>query len=163
VIDDRPSASKEFYALLATKRTSGGVLFSDVSGRVLLVEPTYKQTWELPGGSVQANESPWEAAAREVAEELGLVLKPGRLLVVEHCAADNIRTDILCFVFDGGVLTDHDVETIALEHEELRSWRWCTAADTYELMSERVGRRTRFAIQARGTSTMLYVDDGVSR
>lgn len=44
------------------------------AGRVLLVQPTYKPTWEVPGGSVEAGESPAAAAAREVAVELGVAL-----------------------------------------------------------------------------------------
>jgi 8-oxo-dGTP diphosphatase len=46
------------------------VLFRDAAGRVLLVKPTYKNGWEIPGGYVDAGESPRAAAAREVKEEL---------------------------------------------------------------------------------------------
>ncbi|WP_412102692.1 NUDIX domain-containing protein [Plantactinospora sp. KLBMP9567] len=34
-----------------------GLLFTDPAGRVLLVEPTYKEHWEIPGGCVEADES----------------------------------------------------------------------------------------------------------
>ncbi|HEY9339368.1 MAG TPA: NUDIX hydrolase, partial [Kribbella sp.] len=43
---------------------AAGVLFRAVDGRVLLVEPSYKPNWEIPGGAVEADESPWAAAAR---------------------------------------------------------------------------------------------------
>lgn len=59
------------------------VLFTDPAGRVLLVEPTYKDYWEVPGGAVDADESPYDAAMRELKEELGLSVSPGRLLVVD--------------------------------------------------------------------------------
>jgi hypothetical protein len=29
---------------------SAGVLFFDEAGRLLIVEPTYKPNWEIPGG-----------------------------------------------------------------------------------------------------------------
>ena len=32
------------------KRMGAGVLIRDEQGRVLLVEPTYKQSWEIPSG-----------------------------------------------------------------------------------------------------------------
>jgi 8-oxo-dGTP diphosphatase len=49
----------------------------------LLVEPVYKDYWEIVGGCVEANESPRPGAAREVKEELGQTVVPGRLLVVD--------------------------------------------------------------------------------
>ncbi|MDD9207760.1 NUDIX hydrolase, partial [Georgenia sp. 10Sc9-8] len=38
----------------------------DDDGRVLLVEPTYEPGWILPGGAVEADESPRAACAREL-------------------------------------------------------------------------------------------------
>ena len=32
---------------------AAGALFRDEDGRVLLVDPTYKPTWDLPGGAVR--------------------------------------------------------------------------------------------------------------
>ena len=54
---------------LARVRAAAGVLFRDEAGRVLLVRPTYKGGWEVPGGAVEADESPLAAARREVREE----------------------------------------------------------------------------------------------
>jgi ADP-ribose pyrophosphatase YjhB (NUDIX family) len=59
------------------------VLIRDEAGRVLLVDPTYKDGWDLPGGMVEANESPRAAAARELGEELGLTVPLGRVLAIE--------------------------------------------------------------------------------
>jgi 8-oxo-dGTP diphosphatase len=42
----------------ATPRVAAGVLFRDAVGRVLLVKPTYKDGWEIPGGYVEVGESP---------------------------------------------------------------------------------------------------------
>ena len=50
---------------LPRKRVGAGVLFFDAEGRVLLVEPTHKDDWEIPGGWVEADESPYESAIRE--------------------------------------------------------------------------------------------------
>ena len=44
----------DFTATLPRKRMGAGVLFTDEAGRVLLVEPTYKDYWEIPGGAVNA-------------------------------------------------------------------------------------------------------------
>jgi ADP-ribose pyrophosphatase YjhB (NUDIX family) len=45
-----------------------------VGGAVLLVRPSYRRQWALPGGGVRPGESAAQAAAREIHEELGLRL-----------------------------------------------------------------------------------------
>ncbi|MGH8916952.1 MAG: NUDIX domain-containing protein, partial [Actinomycetes bacterium] len=63
---------EQYVASLNRKRMTAGVLFRDTMGRVLLVEQSYKPDWGSPGGAVDADESPWAAAARELSEELGM-------------------------------------------------------------------------------------------
>lgn len=83
------------------KRMGAGAVIRDTEGRVLLVEPTYK-TWELPGGAVEADESPRQACRREIAEELGRELAIGRLLCIEWQGPEPERTESLMFIYDGG-------------------------------------------------------------
>ncbi len=85
----------DYTATLPRKRVGAGVLFSDGHGRTLLVEPAYKDYWEIPGGAVEAGESPRAAAAREIEEELALHLRPGRLLVTDWVPPRPDRTGSL--------------------------------------------------------------------
>ena len=39
----------QYVASLARKRMAASAFFRDRQGRVLLVNPVYKQTWDLPG------------------------------------------------------------------------------------------------------------------
>ncbi len=64
---------KTFQQTLPKKRISAGCLFFDEHNRLLVVNPTYKETWEIPGGVVEQNESPRDAVIREVSEELGFI------------------------------------------------------------------------------------------
>lgn len=73
----------------ATSRVAAGVLFNDGDGRVLLVNPTYKRGWEIPGGYVEISESPRAAAIREVKEELDLEIDVRNLLILDWAPHPN--------------------------------------------------------------------------
>jgi 8-oxo-dGTP diphosphatase len=105
--------------------SAAGALFLDESGRVLLVEPNYKDYWEIPGGLIEVGETPSQGCAREITEELGLTRAPGRLLVVDW-APHPTQGDRVLFVFDGGVLTAPEIATIHLQAEELDSYEFLT-------------------------------------
>ncbi|WP_073265807.1 NUDIX domain-containing protein [Cryptosporangium aurantiacum] len=149
----------DYTATLPTKRAAAAVLFTDGEGRVLLVEPTYKPDWEIPGGAVDLNESPFAAASREVMEELGLAITPGRLLVTDWVPPRGTRTEGLMFVF-AGQLREPDLAAIRLPAEELRSWRWCTEAEAEERMSPLLARRVRAALRAADHDSTLYLENG---
>ncbi|MFG2049813.1 NUDIX domain-containing protein [Micromonospora sp. NPDC048935] len=60
-----PAERRDFTADLPRKRMAAGVFLTDPRGRVLLVEPAYTASWEIPGGCVEADESPYQPAAHE--------------------------------------------------------------------------------------------------
>jgi ADP-ribose pyrophosphatase YjhB (NUDIX family) len=57
-------------------------LILDKERRVLLYHRRYLNLWNLPGGGgrVRALEAPWEGVVREVKEEVGLTVKPKRII-----------------------------------------------------------------------------------
>ena len=50
-----------FHRSLPMKRMGAGALIRDLDGNVLMVKPSYKDGWELPGGAVEDDESPADA------------------------------------------------------------------------------------------------------
>ena len=57
----------------------------DAEGRILLVRKAYGgQTWTLPGGGLDGDESPMAAAERETLEEAGLEVTVGRLIGIYY-------------------------------------------------------------------------------
>jgi ADP-ribose pyrophosphatase YjhB (NUDIX family) len=146
----------DWTATLPGKRMGAALLLRDDDDRILLVEPTYKPYWELPGGVVEAGESPRQAAAREITEELGLSIVPGRLLVVDWVPPRQGRTDGLMVVFDGGRCRG----PARLAESELRSWAWSDPAEAAERLLPLLARRAAAALQALLTGATTYLEDG---
>ena len=150
----------DYTATLPKKRMGSALLFTDSAGRVLLVEPTYKDYWEIPGGSVEADESPYDAVVRELKEELGMSVVPGRLLVVDWVPPRPGRTEGVMFIFDGGLLEQSQTERILLPPEELRSWAWCTPEVAGARLSELLARRVAAARAAAADGATVYLQNG---
>ena len=97
--------------------------------RVLVVRPHYTDAFYLPGGKPEPGESHAEAAAREVREEVGLVLNPSDLtLYTEIVAPAHNRppgTTVRLVCFTGG--DEGDQPSAAAEIGEIG---WFTPADT---------------------------------
>ena len=53
MIEVKKGPDLAYIASLVRVRVAAGVLFFDENGRVLLVHPTYKDEWEIPGGSLE--------------------------------------------------------------------------------------------------------------
>jgi ADP-ribose pyrophosphatase YjhB (NUDIX family) len=146
-----------YIAGLPRVLAGAAVLFRDSEGRVLLVEPNYRQGWALPGGTVESDdgESPRQGARRETAEEIGLDREPGRLLAVDWVPGTG-RPPLVAYLYDGGVLGDEDFGAIRLQEEELLSWRLVPREELAELLPGALGRRVLAALDvlAEGAGTV---------
>ncbi|MFG2292496.1 NUDIX domain-containing protein [Streptomyces sp. NPDC048603] len=130
---DSAAAAASYAAYLASlPRVLAGAaaLFRDDAGRVLLVEPNYREGWALPGGTIESDEgeTPRTAARRETAEEIGLDVPIGRLLVVDW-SRDPGRPPFVSYVYDGGVLDEAQLAAIELQEAELISWKLVEPAE----------------------------------
>lgn len=150
-----------YFASLPKKYMGSGLLVRDPFGAVLIVTPTYKPTLEIPGGIVEAGESPRACAQRESLEELGLELTPQRLLVMDYLTATEERPDALIFVFDGGVLSADAIARIRLPPTELEAWQFVPPSNLTTLLLPRMARRLQCAINALEAGETWYLEDGV--
>jgi mutator protein MutT len=70
-------------------------------GRVLITRRPpggrHPGAWEFPGGKVEPGESPQECLAREIAEELGIVVTVGEKLAQVRHAYHDLTIDLLAF------------------------------------------------------------------
>ncbi len=127
----------------------------DDQSRVLLVRPTYKDYWDVPGGYVTQGESPRDAAIREVREELGVDVRIGHLLAVDW--APSVKDgDKLLFLFSGQLPSD---AVFSFADGEIDETRYVDVDELEGLTIDRLCRRIRSSIEA---SVSTYLEHGVA-
>jgi 8-oxo-dGTP diphosphatase len=141
----------------ATPRLAAGVLFRHADGRILLVKPTYKDGWEIPGGYVETGESPRAAAVREVREELGLDVDLADMLVLDW-APHPAEGDKLLLIFDGGQLDDATVSRLALAQHEIANAAFFPVDRLFDVMPARLARRVAYAASGHANA---YLEHGI--
>ena len=77
-------------------RLGVSAVIRDADGRVLLALRPRPPIWNLPGGSVEEGEAPWDAAVRETREEVGIDVEVERLTGVYDRSPDG--DPVLVFV-----------------------------------------------------------------
>ncbi|KOG91878.1 NUDIX domain-containing protein [Streptomyces varsoviensis] len=154
-------AENEHEQRMSRPRMAAGALFFDSRdpSRVLLVRPSYKPKWEIPGGYVETGESPLAACRREVEEELGLTPAIGQLLVIDW-APSPAEGDKVLYVFDGGELTPDATASIKLDSDELLAAEFHSAEDLDQLLIPRLARRVKHAMASRHQGHPAYLEHG---
>lgn len=142
---------------MATPRVAAGALFVDQDGRVLLVQPTYKDFWDLPGGYVEPGESPLQACRRELQEELGITPHVGRLLVVDWAPLDD-EGDKVLFVFDVAPIAD--TRQLHPAPEEIQGWEFVQPNQLADRVPDRLVKRIHLSLAARSERRTIYAEHG---
>ena len=138
---------------------SAGALLFDERGRLLVLNPTYKRHWTIPGGQLEAEgETPWQACRRETREECGIDIERGRLVCVDFRPAKSPRrSGGLRFVFHCGVLSAEERAAISLQVEEISEYRFAALDKAAELLSAPIRRRVLACARA---DRCVYLEDG---
>ncbi|WP_329174934.1 NUDIX hydrolase [Streptomyces decoyicus] len=152
-------SDNEHEAKMARPRMASGALFFDEQGRVLMLEPTYKDYREIPGGYVEAGESPLAACVREVREELSISPDIGRLLAVDW-APNPAEGDKVLYLFDGGVLPAELRGRIQLQAAEIGAYDFHPLDAVADLTIPRLARRIEAAAAARAEGWVAYLEHG---
>lgn len=146
----------EGNAKQARKRVAADVLIHDTTGRILLVNPTYKDYWDLPGGMAESNEPPRKAAERELREELGLTITVGRLLLLDWIAPHGPWDDQLLFIFAGGTINKGELTTASVKDTEISEFRMFGLTEAAQVLRPDLAQRLLRAEEALGHEITDY-------
>ncbi len=152
-------AEADFSARLPATRGAAGALLIDDVGRVLLVERVYEEVWPwgLPGGIIEAGESPLGACVREIREELSVAPVIEHLAAVDWVPARPPKTAGNMFVFTGWLPRS---TSIRLDPAELSAWAWVAPVEIPRLLAPHTARRVGAALAARIGQRTVYLEDG---
>jgi ADP-ribose pyrophosphatase YjhB (NUDIX family) len=141
---------------------SAGALIFDRSGRLLILKPTYKTGWTIPGGVMESDgETPWEACRREVAEECGLHIgagHPARLACMDFRRPRPGKPGGVRYLFDCGVFSDASLARIVVQSEEIAEHRVADLRTALTMLRKPIRLRVR---AATGGQALRYLEDGL--
>ncbi len=137
---------------------SAGALVFDRAGRLLILKPTYKTGWTIPGGVMEADgETPWDACRREVREECGIEVSTSRLACVDFRPGRPGHPGGIRFLFDCGPADDAALAAITVQPEEIAEYRLAPVQSALALLRPPIRRRVRAVSRHRG---FVYLEDG---
>jgi len=155
-----PSSAEDVPAI----PVSTGALIFDHASRLLILRPTYKSGWTIPGGIMEADgESPWQACRREVREECGLDIASARLACLDFRPPRAGNPGGVRFLFDCGSQPDSALQAIALQAEEISEFRLVPMHEALALLRKPIRRRVRAVRTRTGrvrTRAVVYLEDG---
>lgn len=135
-------------------------IITDSEGRVLLCHRHDYDLWNLPGGGVEVNESPWDALVREIKEETGLETKPVHLTGVYSKPDKNeIVLSFICQIIGGEITLSDEADKI--EYFKVEQIPKNTSPKQVERIKEYFSdkSKTRFRVQT-GPSSIDLIKEG---
>jgi len=112
---------KQWLAAQPKKVVVAKLVAKTDEGKILIVNPTYVDKWQLPGGLVESGEDPKGALIREVGEELGIALEPAQLQIIDTVYRASEDTLILVYEYLPALAPD---ATLTLPPDELSAYQF---------------------------------------
>jgi 8-oxo-dGTP diphosphatase len=138
---------------------SAGALIFDRAGRLLILKPTYKSGWTIPGGVMEADgETPWEACRREVREECGLEVSTAVLACMDFRRPRPGKPGGIRYLFDCGAFGEESLAGIVVQPEEISQYQLADLDAALTVLRKPIRRRVRAA--ARRQRGLCYLEDG---
>jgi len=155
-------ASVDYYNKQPGIRMGGGVLIFNEGGELLLVKPSYRNTWAWPGGGSDPGESPRAVALRECKEEIGLCPEPLYPAFVNYIPPqEDGSLDKLQFAFRTDPVPSEFIREVRPQPNEIEAIRFVPVTALGNYMKEYRVRAVQTYLDFYDGNDMLYMEDGV--
>ncbi|MGH8061487.1 MAG: NUDIX domain-containing protein [Pseudoxanthomonas sp.] len=146
----------ELDAGFPRRRCSAGGIIRDQCGRILVVKPSYRPGWLLPGGLVEALETPASALRREAMEEVGMAPTILRLLCIDMLPPEGGFSESVHFLFECAPVNFETGSHIATNGTEILEARFLEPTQAMELLVVPIRRRLGTVLNGH----LGYFEDG---
>lgn len=136
-----------------------GIIF-DANKRVLLCHRRDYDLWNLPGGTLESEEAPWDGAKREIKEETGLDVEIEKLAGVYSKQGKNeVVFSFICKVI-GGKITLND-EADRIEYFDLDKLPANTSPNQVQRILDAVNYPNEISLKVQsGKSSIELIKEG---
>lgn len=114
---------QEFLRTRVSRPASAGVVIYNDKKEALVLKANYKPYWSFPGGWIEDNQTPIQAAIRELSEETGILIIPQRLKFLYTINRVSNIMQSYQFIFEYSGVIDA-FTSIKLQPEEIDDYKF---------------------------------------
>ena len=105
--------------------SSAGIIIENDKSEALILKANYKKYWSFPGGWIEDDQTPSEAAIRELKEEAGIDVSIDSLKLIQVVNRKSSFLSSYQFIFKTSEILK-DTSIIRLQPEEIDDYRFVT-------------------------------------
>ena len=117
----------------------------------------------IPGGIIDDNESPRQAAARETKEEVGINIIECQFLSVDYVSNETEKGESLQFIFYGGKLKPAQINKIRINNDEIVEYKFADIKEAIKLFGgpeRNLVKRILHSLKAIKSKNAVYSENG---
>lgn len=123
----------------------------------MVLEPSYKSNWLVPGGVVEKTESPYEAAVRECKEEIGLPIEITAFLCADYKRGNEGIGDAVHFLFQGKLSKGSEIR---LDEKEIKQFYWMKPNEALAKFDHHLATRVSVGLRSIEEQRPFYCEEG---
>lgn len=145
---------KTWIKTLAKRHTASGAFIFNEKNQLLILKPSYKDGWNLPGGVTDEFESPYQTIIRECKEEVNLDVKIKDLVLIDYSlkTIDDFEHDYIEFYFTVSV---ENLSDIQIDNEEILDYKFVDINQAQKYLAPNYYTRLQAFLNA-STYPVLY-------
>ena len=152
----------EYYNSRPKKAMGAGVLFFNGKDELLIVKPTYLDRWLWPGGGIEENETPLQAAIRESEEEIGITPTDLKLAFVQYRPPKpDGQHESIQFAFVAETVGDDFLAKLILDDKEIADAKFVPVNELERFVSAQRAKAINVYLQNRGRGGLYIENDSL--